>query len=215
MRLMILTGISAAFIVTGAATAQAHWCDSANLKLTERVVCSDVRLRALDDQLNSKYRSTQESLAVRGRGPELVAMLRKQQTAWILRRNRCGHNPDCIEAAYKERLEALQGSRPVPVRKLDPKEGASWGGKVRSGPGMSFKQIGVLKEGDLVTLAKNTGIIMNGYPWFRIIHVNNQNGWSISGYQWGGILCAFDPNPGVYKVCPVKWSDNPDRTDRQ
>lgn len=214
MRLTALAGISAVFIVTGAPTAQAHWCDSANLKLTERVVCSDVRLRALDDQLNARYRATQESLAVRGRGPELVAMLKKQQTAWILRRNRCGHNPDCIEGAYNERLAVLRGSRAPAVRKLDPREGASWGGKVRSGPGTQYKQIGVLKEGDLVTLEKNTGNMFNGYPWFRITHVNNQNGWSISGYQWGGILCAFDPNPSVYKVCPVRWSDNPERTGR-
>ncbi len=214
MGVKTLAGMAAAFIVMGATTAQAHWCDSANLKLTERVVCSDVRLRALDDQLNSRYRATEESLAVRGRGPELVAMLKKQQTAWILRRNRCGHNPDCIEVAYKERLAVLQGSRAAAVRKLDPKEGASWGGMVRSGPGMNYKQTGRLKEGDLVTLEKNTGVMMNGYPWFKIVHVNNQNGWSISGYQWGGILCAFDANPSVHKVCPVKWSDNPDRTGR-
>lgn len=93
------------------------------------------------------------------------------------------------------------------------KEGASWGGSVRSGAGTNFAKIGSLAEGTLVSLEENTGVMMNDYPWFKIIHYDNKTGTEIvSGYQWGGILCAFDERAGVYKTCPVEWSDNPARS---
>jgi hypothetical protein len=90
-------------------------------------------------------------------------------------------------------------------------EGASLGGKVRSGPGMDHAQIGSLAEGDLMML-EPTEIVMDGYPWFKISHVDNMTGYSLSGYQWGGILCAFDDVKGVFSICPNLWSDNPNRT---
>lgn len=93
-------------------------------------------------------------------------------------------------------------------------EGASLGGKVRNGPGMEHSQTGSLAEGNLVLLEENTGIVMNGYPWFKITHYNSASGAVLSGYQWGGILCSFDARQGVFDTCPVEWSDNPARLAR-
>lgn len=90
-------------------------------------------------------------------------------------------------------------------------EGASWGGSVRSGPGIEFGKVGSLKEGALVELEENTGVQMNGYPWFKITQYNSAGGVTLSGYQWGGILCAFDAREGVHETCPAEWSGNPER----
>lgn len=90
------------------------------------------------------------------------------------------------------------------------KEGASWGGVLRSGPGINYDQIGSLAEGQLVIIEHNTNVMFNGYPWFEIsIYYNS--GAIKQGYQWGGILCAFDKREGVFQQCPVEWSDNPER----
>jgi uncharacterized protein YecT (DUF1311 family) len=84
-------------------------------------------------------------------------------------------------------------------------KGASWGGSVRSGPGTEFGKIGSLKEGALVDLEDNTGVQMNGYPWFKITQYNDVGGVTLSGFQWGGILCAFDAREGVHQTCPQDW----------
>lgn len=83
-------------------------------------------------------------------------------------------------------------------------EGASLGGSVRSGPGTEFGKVGSLKEGTLVSLEENTGVQMNGYPWFKVTQYDSGST-VLSGYQWGGILCAFDPRDGVYQTCPQEW----------
>lgn len=91
-------------------------------------------------------------------------------------------------------------------------EGASWGGSVRSGPGTEFGKIGSLKEGALVELEANTGVQMNGYPWFKITQFDSVGGVTLSGYQWGGILCAFDARDGVHQTCPSEWRFKGDTT---
>lgn len=90
------------------------------------------------------------------------------------------------------------------------KEGASLGGNVRSGPGTNHGTVGSLAEGTLVSLEENTGVMFDGYPWFRIVQYDMSTGAELmSGYQWGGILCSFLDVPGVYQACPAAWSDNP------
>ncbi len=79
-------------------------------------------------------------------------------------------------------------------------EGASWGGKIRGGPGTNFKQTGSLAEGDLIMLEEDTGVMFNGFPWFKISRYDSKTGSSIFGYQWGGIVCAFDERPGGWKM---------------
>ncbi|MEP3107881.1 MAG: SH3 domain-containing protein [Hyphomicrobiales bacterium] len=76
-------------------------------------------------------------------------------------------------------------------------EVASWGGVVRSGPGMDTNRIDSLKEGEVVEILQDSGVFMNGYNWFQIRYRGNK-----TGYQWGGIMCGrYQPVPGVHEVC--------------
>jgi len=64
--------------------------------------------------------------------------------------------------------------------------GESWGGRLRSGPGMDYDQIGSMAESDSGTIVQNTGIAINGYDWFRIRTAGGKE-----GFQWGGIVCPL------------------------
>jgi len=76
-------------------------------------------------------------------------------------------------------------------------EAGSWGGKVRAGPGKNYDQIGSLQNGDPVVLLKRFDVASSEYPWFELTFKGGQ-----VGYQWGGILCAFESAvEGVYKQC--------------
>ncbi len=77
-----------------------------------------------------------------------------------------------------------------------PQLGQSYGGKVRSGPGMQYRQVGSLREGDRITIVTGTGAMMNGYEWFEIRFQNGR-----VGYQWGGIMCSQNRYPGILSVC--------------
>ncbi len=78
-----------------------------------------------------------------------------------------------------------------------PVSAGSWGGVIRSGPGMSFAQLGSTAEGDPLTLLEEAGHQMNSYPWFRVRYGNGQ-----IGYQWGGIICAVQtPISGTFGLC--------------
>lgn len=73
----------------------------------------------------------------------------------------------------------------------------SLGGRVRAGPGMEYENLGSIHQGTQITLLENTGVMMNGYPWFGIRVFDGQ-----TGYQWGGIIC--DPHgrvQGVFETC--------------
>ncbi len=86
-------------------------------------------------------------------------------------------------------------------------KGAALGGKVRSGPGTEHAQIGSLAESIAVNLEYDTGVMLNGYPWFEISY-DNTNGEHSTGYVWGGILCSNEPDVyGVYSQCPPEWAN--------
>ncbi|EAU39719.1 hypothetical protein FP2506_13329 [Fulvimarina pelagi HTCC2506] len=74
-------------------------------------------------------------------------------------------------------------------------EGASYGGKVRSGPGMQYSQIASTYNGQGVVLIA-TSEPMDGYNWFQIQLSNGQ-----IGYQWGGLLCGNGYQDGVLADC--------------
>ena len=75
--------------------------------------------------------------------------------------------------------------------------GFSLGGKVRSGPGLNHQQIGSIRGKTPITIVQNTGVMMNGYYWFKI-HERNGD----SGYQWGGIICSDALHIiGIYERC--------------
>lgn len=99
-------------------------------------------------------------------------------------------------AAADAAKDVTPAAGPAPIM-LNVRAG-SWGGKLRSGPGMEYDQIGSLNIGDTVTLTEDTAIMMNGYPWFRLRTASGKD-----GYQWGGILCATGvPVEGIFKNCP-------------
>lgn len=78
-----------------------------------------------------------------------------------------------------------------------PRAAGSWGGIVRDGPGREYRRLGVLEEGEPVTLVENTGVMENGYPWFRILYRGQRE-----GYKWGGILCSADGAVSeLYETC--------------
>ena len=77
-----------------------------------------------------------------------------------------------------------------------PQPGYSYGGKVRSGPGMQYRQVGSLREGDGILILNGTGAMMNGYEWFQIRYRNGR-----TGYQWGGLMCSQSPYPTIFQVC--------------
>jgi len=73
----------------------------------------------------------------------------------------------------------------------------SWGGIVRSGPGMEHQKVASLREGDPIVLEERSDVEMNGFPWFRITFNGNQ-----TGFQWGGIICPVgQPVPGTFQQC--------------
>ncbi len=92
---------------------------------------------------------------------------------------------------------ALAGPAAVAQSTTFPVEAGSWGGKVRTGPGPSFKQVAGLKEGDTVTILEDTGVKMNGFPWFKIEFAEGK-----TGYKWGGVLCSRKTAvKGTFRQC--------------
>lgn len=73
--------------------------------------------------------------------------------------------------------------------------GLSYGGKVRSGPGTGYPQVGSLFEGDRIKIIRNTGVEFGGYDWFEV-----QQG-DLIGYHWGGLMCSNQPVSGVLQQC--------------
>jgi hypothetical protein len=97
-----------------------------------------------------------------------------------------------IEGTFTRALASSAAEKNYPA--------GSWGGVVRAGPGMNFAKVTSLKEGDPVTVIENTGVAMNGYPWFKITYGGNK-----TGFHWGGIMCAVGaPREGLFEVCPTK-----------
>ena len=77
--------------------------------------------------------------------------------------------------------------------------GESLGGKVRDGPGTNFRKIGSLREGARISILSSTGVRFDGYDWFHIRYGKK------SGYQWGGIMCAYSKMvKGVFTICKKK-----------
>ncbi len=73
----------------------------------------------------------------------------------------------------------------------------SWGGVVRSGPAQESRRVASLAEGEKITVIKSSGVVMNGYVWFKIRYRGNK-----IGYQWGGIICPIgNLVPGTFEKC--------------
>ena len=79
-----------------------------------------------------------------------------------------------------------------------PVQAASGGGIVRSGPGTNYRRLGSLRQFEPVTVMGDTGVMMNGYPWFEVRDMQGAG-----GFHWGGIICwTTVPVDGVFQSCP-------------
>ncbi len=90
-----------------------------------------------------------------------------------------------------------------------PVSATSLGGRVRSSPSTSGRQVGSTGDGKSIVLLNNAGRDYKGYPWFSI-RTNSGK----TGYQWGGGICMNDnPIKGIKGKCEVKkTAQNPKNT---
>lgn len=73
----------------------------------------------------------------------------------------------------------------------------SYGGNLRAGPGMNYADVGGTREGQPITLLRETGVWMNDYMWYEVQLASGQ-----IAYQWGGIICARGTTaPGTFTNC--------------
>ncbi|WP_319531550.1 MliC family protein [uncultured Cohaesibacter sp.] len=106
---------------------------------------------------------------------------------------------------------AFQASTVLASPDVDfPQYGQSYGGKVRAGPSMNDAQIGSLYEGMAIQILNGTGVIMNGYEWFRIQYGNGN-----IGYHWGGLFCSERYYPTIYTTCDRGLGDVSPPIDQQ
>ncbi|EAU40370.1 hypothetical protein FP2506_04050 [Fulvimarina pelagi HTCC2506] len=73
--------------------------------------------------------------------------------------------------------------------------GRSYGGVVRSGPGLNYPQIASTRLNDDITLLQRSAR-MDDYNWFQIRLSNG-----LVGYQFGGLFCAHSEESGVLTIC--------------
>ena len=74
---------------------------------------------------------------------------------------------------------------------------ASGGGIVRGGPGTNFRKLTSLRQFEPLTVIANSGVMMNGYPWFEVRYRGGRR-----GFQWGGLICSTDrPFGGTFDTC--------------
>ncbi|MDQ2105139.1 lysozyme inhibitor LprI family protein [Azospirillum isscasi] len=90
-----------------AATAAGFPCSKANTP-TEKAICADPALSALDDRLSASYRAALDRLS--GASPEegaAGAAVKTDQRAWLRERDSCGADPSCLRRAYEGRVAVL------------------------------------------------------------------------------------------------------------
>jgi len=88
-----------------------------------------------------------------------------------------------IEMAREAQDEAFENNAQR-ASQDDTITGVSYGGVLRSGPGMKFGKVASLQEGDPVDIIEDTGVWFNEYKWYK---VSTHRG---HGYHWGGIFCV-------------------------
>ncbi|KAA0679764.1 lysozyme inhibitor LprI family protein [Roseomonas genomospecies 6] len=75
---------------------------------TEKAICADPALSALDERLSATYRAALESLS--GASPDegpAGAAVKADQRAWLRERDSCGADASCLRRAYEGRVAVL------------------------------------------------------------------------------------------------------------
>lgn len=90
--------------------------------------------------------------------------------------------------------QAPSAQPPVQNSRLD-LPGKSYGGKVRAGPGLNYRQVGSTRLNDRIVLLERS-VRMDDFDWFLIRMPNGA-----TGYQWGGLMCADGEETGILTIC--------------
>ncbi|MGI9383351.1 MAG: SH3 domain-containing protein [Methyloligellaceae bacterium] len=103
-------------------------------------------------------------------------------------------------AGYADTPAPRPRPRPVPrpgAGAAFPHPAQSWGGSVRSGPGMQHGKVASLQNGEPITILEQANApFFQDRPWFRIRYRGRV------GFQWGGIICPRGKAiPGTFQVC--------------
>jgi uncharacterized protein len=95
-----------------AGAANPSFACAAALTPTEKIICSDETLAALDRTLAAAYRNKFDGMPVESADAldEVVNSLVITQKAWLAHRNSCGTDIACIYQAYTVRKAALTAS---------------------------------------------------------------------------------------------------------
>jgi uncharacterized protein YecT (DUF1311 family) len=88
--------------IAAGANAASFDCTSAKGH-AEKIICGDQALSMLDEQLAEQYRIAIQNAD----GQEAQARIRREQRAWLKRRDACQERA-CVEDAYRERADALR-----------------------------------------------------------------------------------------------------------
>lgn len=102
--LLLLTAMAAATLPQ-AAEAQSFNCRFAR-SADEVAICRDERLSRLDERMSSLFFRVRDDL-----GRRRARELDEDQDAWLRQRARCGPNYECIEHAYRRRIDELRDYR--------------------------------------------------------------------------------------------------------
>ncbi len=101
----LFAALTATVALPQSADAQSFNCRFARTA-DEVAICRDERLSRLDERMSSLFFRVREDLG-RRRGRDLE----EDQQAWLQQRARCGPNYECIEFAYRRRIDELRDYR--------------------------------------------------------------------------------------------------------
>ena len=77
---------------------------------SEKAICASATLSHLDLRLGRMWRKLLEHFDL---DDGQTAQIRSDQKAWLVRRNECKQDSNCLGMLYKDRLSALDGSDPA------------------------------------------------------------------------------------------------------
>jgi uncharacterized protein len=98
----IAGAMSAMMAAATPAAAQSFDCSGASLS-SEKAICSNDRLGALDERMERLYASLMQSFD----HDDQREGLRAYQIRFLAARDRCGRNVSCIKGAYLDQIEVL------------------------------------------------------------------------------------------------------------
>lgn len=103
---MMSKKVAAALVAAVATQAGAASFDCARAAArVERMICADISLSRLDDEMGQIYR---RMMAAQGENPDASAWLKRTQRDWLKQRNACAA-PACVREAYVARIEEVCG----------------------------------------------------------------------------------------------------------